>query len=133
MIRRPPRSTRTDTLFPYTTLFRSVEEDLRREKAVEWWKRYSLFIYAAAAMVVIGVAGYQGWRAYDLKLRGEQSDSYAEALRLAEAGDTGEARAVLAPLSDPSDGGYAMLAAPSEANPAAEDRKSVGRGKRGEV
>src|SRR3546814_885093 len=26
MIRRPPRSTRTDTLFPYTTLFRSPEE-----------------------------------------------------------------------------------------------------------
>src|SRR3546814_17476690 len=26
MIRRPPRSTRTDTLFPYTTLFRSVRE-----------------------------------------------------------------------------------------------------------
>src|SRR3546814_9252858 len=25
MIRRPPRSTRTDTLFPYTTLFRSFE------------------------------------------------------------------------------------------------------------
>src|SRR3546814_1038927 len=25
MIRRPPRSTRTDTLFPYTTLFRSIE------------------------------------------------------------------------------------------------------------
>src|SRR3546814_5361091 len=26
MIRRPPRSTRTDTLFPYTTLFRSIGE-----------------------------------------------------------------------------------------------------------
>src|SRR3546814_9414891 len=26
MIRRPPRSTRTDTLFPYTTLFRSDEQ-----------------------------------------------------------------------------------------------------------
>src|SRR3546814_7031381 len=26
MIRRPPRSTRTDTLFPYTTLFRSMPE-----------------------------------------------------------------------------------------------------------
>src|SRR3546814_17651701 len=26
MIRRPPRSTRTDTLFPYTTLFRSPEQ-----------------------------------------------------------------------------------------------------------
>src|SRR3546814_4036058 len=33
MIRRPPRSTRTDTLFPYTTLFRSGHhhQDRRRE------------------------------------------------------------------------------------------------------
>src|SRR3546814_6037702 len=28
MIRRPPRSTRTDTLFPYTTLFRSIQEQV---------------------------------------------------------------------------------------------------------
>src|SRR3546814_15921961 len=32
MIRRPPRSTRTDTLFPYTTLFRSL---LSRHAAVD--------------------------------------------------------------------------------------------------
>src|SRR3546814_20188829 len=30
MIRRPPRSTRTDTLFPYTTLFRSIASMARR-------------------------------------------------------------------------------------------------------
>src|SRR3546814_16402183 len=30
MIRRPPRSTRTDTLFPYTTLFRSTLADTGR-------------------------------------------------------------------------------------------------------
>src|SRR3546814_4637248 len=30
MIRRPPRSTRTDTLFPYTTLFRSLDHGRRR-------------------------------------------------------------------------------------------------------
>src|SRR3546814_11160812 len=29
MIRRPPRSTRTDTLFPYTTLFRSPKQDIQ--------------------------------------------------------------------------------------------------------
>src|SRR3546814_19338284 len=28
MIRRPPRSTRTDTLFPYTTLFRSLRDEV---------------------------------------------------------------------------------------------------------
>src|SRR3546814_6000902 len=32
MIRRPPRSTRTDTLFPYTTLFRS-KPDLMKDEA----------------------------------------------------------------------------------------------------
>src|SRR3546814_2032169 len=31
MIRRPPRSTRTYTLFPYTTLFRSKNEGIARE------------------------------------------------------------------------------------------------------
>src|SRR3546814_15111671 len=34
MIRRPPRSTRTDTLFPYTTLFRSTGVDLKELKTL---------------------------------------------------------------------------------------------------
>src|SRR3546814_19930895 len=38
MIRRPPRSTRTDTLFPYTTLFRSEQVD--RLLACEWQIRW---------------------------------------------------------------------------------------------
>src|SRR3546814_13080514 len=33
MIRRPPRSTRTDTLFPYTTLFRSYPRDPARDES----------------------------------------------------------------------------------------------------
>src|SRR3546814_1492390 len=35
MIRRPPRSTRTDTLFPYTTLFRSVGIVAARDHAAD--------------------------------------------------------------------------------------------------
>src|SRR3546814_14686207 len=31
MIRRPPRSTRTDTLFPYTTLFRSLTKQKKKQ------------------------------------------------------------------------------------------------------
>src|SRR3546814_20198017 len=34
MIRRPPRSTRTDTLFPYTTLFRSADAGVDRLSGV---------------------------------------------------------------------------------------------------
>src|SRR3546814_5610489 len=35
MIRRPPRSTRTDTLFPYTTLFRSIAPEQRALRPLE--------------------------------------------------------------------------------------------------
>src|SRR3546814_7197101 len=35
MIRLPPRSTRTDTLFPYTTLFRSIDAGMHRGPAPE--------------------------------------------------------------------------------------------------
>src|SRR3546814_9659963 len=55
MIARPPRSTRTDTLFPYTTLFRSA---LRRRR-----KRMSLFAslaaLAAAAAALAPPADYR--------------------------------------------------------------------------
>src|SRR3546814_19960498 len=36
MIRRPPRSTRTDTLFPYTTLFRSFGDELWRVRDIQF-------------------------------------------------------------------------------------------------
>src|SRR3546814_2568637 len=35
MIRRPPRSTLTDTLFPYTTLFRSIDQRIGNTAALE--------------------------------------------------------------------------------------------------
>src|SRR3546814_12427999 len=46
MIRRPPRSTRTDTLFPYTTLFRSLFPEL----GIETWQR--LKSYGEVEMLV---------------------------------------------------------------------------------
>src|SRR3546814_13782294 len=39
MIRRPPRSTRTDTLFPYTTLFRSHQADNPLPRLMEMIRR----------------------------------------------------------------------------------------------
>ena len=101
-------------------IFQEVDEDLRRDKAADWWKRYSLYIYAAAAIVVLGTAGYQGWRAYDEKLRGEQSDSYAAALALIAEGNEAEGRQALGALSDPTAGGYPLLSALTEAQLAVE-------------
>src|SRR3546814_9803865 len=50
MIRRPPRSTRTDTLFPYTTLFRSPDrhtgEPARDEQLVRLLSRWQAPVHA---------------------------------------------------------------------------------------
>src|SRR3546814_13098625 len=57
MLRRPPRSTRTDTLFPYTTLFRSIAVDpksggtARRELELEF--RYEMSVGLIEAVRVM--------------------------------------------------------------------------------
>src|SRR3546814_8744515 len=54
MIRRPPRSTRTDTLFPYTTLFRSLA--LREGDRIRWTandKARGLFNSALARVATV--------------------------------------------------------------------------------
>src|SRR3546814_2258071 len=55
MIRRPPRSTRTDTLFPYTTLFRSVyiSHHIAVRKAKD---SVAAFRQPIVAMYVMGLA-----------------------------------------------------------------------------
>src|SRR3546814_17438392 len=50
MIRRPPRSTRTDTLFPYTTLFRSERQERGRAQ----------YLSASAAVLSTLCAGDAG-------------------------------------------------------------------------
>src|SRR3546814_8177533 len=49
MIRRTPRSTRTDTLFPYTTLFRSSERRMVRQMLPEG-EFIEVFIYTPLAV-----------------------------------------------------------------------------------
>src|SRR3546814_6604829 len=57
MIRRPPRSTRTDTLFPYTTLFRSRTKSMASRKAAPAkadWR--TVFRQSIARSLVIAAA-----------------------------------------------------------------------------
>src|SRR3546814_9964695 len=63
MIRRPPGSTRTDTLFPYTTLFRSRPVDLDRTFVVRdaedsgWKVPVGMFQPGGETHVPVGVGG----------------------------------------------------------------------------
>src|SRR3546814_18568708 len=74
MIRRPPGATRTDTLFPYTTLFRSMEvrvnEGRRRPRPhrvrpprgvdVSALRRGVLLVLVAGALAAVTSFGYLG-------------------------------------------------------------------------
>src|SRR3546814_1987426 len=50
MIRRPPRSTRTDTLFPYTTLFRSHQRRSRPARETIGFTKFSHRFHATSQM-----------------------------------------------------------------------------------
>src|SRR3546814_10559951 len=47
MIRRPPRSTRTDTLFPYTTLFRSLRLRLGPANGIRRYSHHAVGLHGA--------------------------------------------------------------------------------------
>src|SRR3546814_8108365 len=90
MIRRPPRSTRTDTLFPYTTLFRSriIEQDLaeradrgQRRAQLVADRREELVLHAVELLEArIGLAQLGGQRLQLARLRSEEHTSELQSL-----------------------------------------------------
>src|SRR3546814_1193259 len=72
MIRRPPRSTRTDTLFPYTTLFRSRPDDddfttyqeLRKLSLSQFNQDMEIFKRKRPTLKVVQVPGGGPFRRY---------------------------------------------------------------------
>lgn len=91
------------------SLFREIDEDIRHEKYAELWKKYGVYVIVAAVLMVGGVAGYQGWRAYDRNAREAASNKLIAAQQLIEA-DPVAAEQVLLDIAEDGPGGYAMLA-----------------------
>lgn len=97
------------------SLLREIDEELRHEKYAKLWKKYGNYVVAFAVLLVVGVAGYQGWRAWDIKTRTEQSDRFLAALDLRADGDLQAARNAMADLAGDAGKGYATLARFQEA------------------
>ncbi len=96
-------------------LLREIDEELRQEHYAKLWKRYGAYVIAAAAALVIGVAGFQAWRSYDIKTRVANSEAYTLAERLIRQGKPDEAAAAFAALAVDARGGYALLSRFQEA------------------
>src|SRR3546814_9370192 len=73
MIRRPPRSTRTDTLFPYTTLFRSqIDKFIRLTLGEAATARYQIIVGDPEKVATQMAAGIRRVREYRL----DEKDSF---------------------------------------------------------
>src|SRR3546814_7263505 len=78
MIRRPPRSTRTDTLFPYTTLFRSQRLQVDRPVLQRHHQPHGVALLVAQEQVLHVAAGQRP--AQRLGLRSEEHTSELQSL-----------------------------------------------------
>jgi len=99
----------------HDSLFREIDEELRQEHYAKLWKKYGNYVIGAALALVVGVAGFQGWRNYDVKTRSAEGMRFAEAQRLMQ-GDQNEAAAqAFGRLAADASAGYALLARFQEA------------------
>lgn len=91
-------------------LIREVDEDLRRDEYAKLWKKYGIFLIAAAVLLVLGVAGYQGWRSWRNSRAEADSVAFAAASALIEANRTDDAAAALARLATDGHTGFTVVA-----------------------
>ncbi len=101
-------------------IFREVDEEVRKEKATDLWRRYGSVVIAIGVLIILGVAGFKGWNFYQAREHEKLSDAYAAAMSLAEAGESTEALNALAALAEPGGDGYSLLAAMERARLFAE-------------
>ena len=93
-----------------TDIFQEVEEEVRRERFEKLWKKYGNYFIAGAALVVIGVAAYQIWIAWDRSRRETASEQFHAAEQLAQSGRLSDAETAFAKLAQDAPSGYATLA-----------------------
>jgi hypothetical protein len=96
-------------------LFREVDEDLRRDRYSQLWKKYGTLVMIAAVIVVGATAGIVAWRDHQKSVAEKDGDRYAAAALLARDGKTDQAAAAFAALAKDGTAGYRTLARLQEA------------------
>ena len=94
-------------------IFREVEEDVRRERAKNIWKRFGAYIIAAGVLVFLGIGGWQLWQRHERQEREKLSDQFLAAQRITNPRDAANA---FVDLSRTGKGGYGLVARLAQAN-----------------
>jgi len=91
-------------------IFQEVDEEVRRDKAVEFWTKHQNLIFAVAVVIVLATAGYRYYEYRRLQASEAAGAAFQQALELDRDGKAEEARATLAKVAADAPGGYQALA-----------------------
>jgi hypothetical protein len=100
-------------------IFQEVDEDLRRDKALAFWKRYQNHIIGFAIIAVVATAAVSGWRYYKQQKIEANGAAYLQALQAQDKDPKAAAAQFEAIAKD--GGGFAVLAQFQQANQAVKD------------
>src|SRR5271154_6456748 len=90
-------------------IFKEVDEEVQRDKAVEFWTKYQNVILAAAILVVLATGGYRFWQYRQAQAAEAAGAAFQAAMRLDADGKPDEARAALDKMQSAAPQGYAHL------------------------
>jgi hypothetical protein len=91
-------------------IFHEVEEELRKDKYQDMLRTFGPWVAGAAAFLIIGVAGYEGWKAWTTQQEESASLTYTAALADIEASRPDEAASEFEDIAANGPDGYAVLA-----------------------
>ena len=90
-------------------IFQEVDEEVRRDKAVEFWTKHQNAILAVAIVIVLATGGYRFWQYRQTEAAQAAGAAFQNALRLEAEGKADGARDALAKLQKDAPAGYANL------------------------
>jgi hypothetical protein len=91
-------------------LFNEVDEDVRRDQLKKLWEQYSIYIVAAALLIIASVGGWRGYQYLEAQRAAEAGAAFDKAVELSEANKHSEAEAAFSDLAAKAPSGYRMLA-----------------------
>ncbi len=96
-------------------IFQEVDEEVRRDKAAEFWKKHQNLIIGAAVLIVLATAGFRYWENRRLAAEQAAGAAFQQALALDRDGKGAEAEAAMGKLAADAPRGYQTLARLAEA------------------
>lgn len=106
--------------------FREVDEELRRDRAARFWKRWGVWVAVALVAVLAAFGGWLYWQHRQTQVAGVEGETLQTAYEALSVGNTTAAAAPLAKLADSRSDAYRALAAFTQADILIQNRNVKG-------